>query len=122
MFIALSHNLFDMLTLGFPVAPGVAALIGAGALAGLVGAALTLSSTAPRLAVISGISAVVVAGVFQELIQLMLRNEGPIGDIVDFFYDWEGLTQQGAAAIFVATAIASQFRAAAHRRNSIDAT
>jgi branched-chain amino acid transport system permease protein len=122
IFIALSHDLFDMLTLGFEVGPGIAVLAGAGAVAGLAGAAFTLCPAAPRRAMIAGTSAVVVAGVFQELIQLMLRNEEAIGDILDFFYSWEGLTQQGAATIFVAASIVSQIWTIAHRRNSAGMT
>ena len=43
-----------------------------------------------------------IAGVFQELIQLMLQQyEGPIGDFRDFLYTWEGLSPQGAITIFI---------------------
>lgn len=115
IFIALSHNLSVMLTLGLGLAPGIAALVAAGALAGLCGAALRLFPPVPRRAVIVGTSAVVVAGVFQELIQLMLQYEGIVGDVRDFFYTWEGLGQQGAAVIFVASAAASLAWTAARR-------
>ena len=47
-----------------------------------------------------------VAGVFQELIQLMLQQyEGPVGDFRDFLYTWEGLSPQGAVTIFIVVAI-----------------
>jgi prolipoprotein diacylglyceryltransferase len=57
--------------------------------------------------VIAGASTVVVAGVFQELIQLMLQYEGTIGDVRDFFYTWEGLSVQGAVTLFVIAAVIS---------------
>jgi branched-chain amino acid transport system permease protein len=110
IFIALSHDLFEMLSFGLGRIAGVLALIGGGALGGLAGAVLQRSSPAPRRAMIAGASAVVVAGVFQELIQLMLQFEGTIGDIRDFLYTWEGLSPRGAVAVFAAAAIASQLR------------
>ena len=61
---------------------------------------------------IAGASAVVVAGVFQELIQLMLQFEGPVGDIRDFFYTWEGLSLQGAVVMFLVAAVAQRYCAA----------
>lgn len=106
IFIALSPALLDMLSLGQGLAPGVTILIGCGAIAGLLGAGLRLSPTVLRRAVISGVTAVVVCGVFQELIQLMLQQyEGVVGDIRDFLYTWEGLTPQGAGATLVVASL-----------------
>ncbi len=109
IFIALSHDLFNMLTLGVGLAAGVAILIGGGAIAGLVGVLLSNSSQMVRRAIFPGAISVVVAGVFQELIQLMLQQyEGPVGDFRDFIYTWEGLSLQGAIAIFVLAALLSE--------------
>ena len=72
IFIALSADLFDMLTLQLGLAAGIAILIGGGAVAGLLGAALHASPPVVRRAIFPGAIAVVVAGVFQELIQLMM--------------------------------------------------
>ena len=107
IFIALSHDLFMMLTFGSGVRLGLLALAAMGAVAGLAGAVLRLCPPAPRRAVMAGASAVVVAGVFQELIQLMLQYDGIVGDIRDFFYSWEGLGQAGAVAAFAIGASAS---------------
>jgi branched-chain amino acid transport system permease protein len=105
IFIALSPALLDMLSFGQGLATGVTILIGGGALAGLLGAGLRLSPPALRRAVIPGVTAVVVCGVFQELIQLILQqHEGIVGDIRDFIYSWEGLTPEGAAACFAVAA------------------
>src|ERR1700679_1242434 len=67
IFIALSHDLFLMLSFGFGTLAGCLVLIGGGALAGLGGAILQRSPPALRRSVIVGASAVVIAGVFQEL-------------------------------------------------------
>lgn len=107
IFIALSHDLFVMLTFGSGVGLGLLALACAGAVAGLGGALLRLCPAAGHRAVIAGASAVVFAGVFQELIQLMLQYDGVVGDIRDFFYTWEGLGQAGAVVAFVMGAAAS---------------
>ncbi len=109
IFIALSSALLDMLTFDLGLAAGIAILIGGGAAAGLLGAVLRVSPAAVRRAIIPGAVAVVVAGVFQELIQLMLQQyEGVVGDARDFVYTWEGLSQQGAVAVFIVAALCSE--------------
>ena len=109
IFIALSPDLFAMLTQDLGLAAGIGVLIGGGAIAGLFGAALRASPPMLRRAIFPGAIAVVVAGVFQELIQLMLQQyAGPIGDFHDFVYTWEGLSPQGAVTIFVLAALCSE--------------
>jgi branched-chain amino acid transport system permease protein len=109
IFIALSPDLFAMLTQDLGLAAGAGVLIGGGAIAGLLGAALRASPPMVRRAIFPGAIAVVVAGVFQELIQLMLQQyAGPIGDFHDFVYTWEGLSPQGAVTIFVLAALCSE--------------
>jgi branched-chain amino acid transport system permease protein len=109
IFIALSSDLFDMLTLGLGLGAGIGILIGGAALAGLLGAALRNSPAIVRRAIFPGAIAVAVAGVFQELIQLMLQQyAGPIGDFRDFVYTWEGLSPQGAITIFILAALCSE--------------
>ncbi len=91
------------------LAAGVGILIGGGAVAGLLGAALRVSPPVVRRAIIPGAVAVVVAGVFQELIQLMLQQyEGIVGEIRDFLYTWEGLSPQGAVTVFIFAAVCSE--------------
>ncbi|MCW3476734.1 branched-chain amino acid ABC transporter permease [Limobrevibacterium gyesilva] len=106
IFIALSPDLLAMLTLGLGPATGIALLIAGGAGAGLLGAALQQSPRAVIRAVLPGATAVVVAGVFQELIQLMLQQyEGVVNDVRAFLYSWEGLNPAGAITIFAVTAL-----------------
>ncbi len=119
IFIALSPALLEMLTLEQGTLIGIGILVGAGALAGLLGAAMRASPSAVRRAIFPGAVAVVIAGVFQELIQLMLQQyEGPIGDFRDFLYTWEGLSPQGAVAIFVLVALCSEVFGSIWRRRT----
>jgi branched-chain amino acid transport system permease protein len=117
IFIALSPVLFDMLTLELGLAAGVGIVVGGGAIAGLVGATLRASPAVVRRAIIPGAAAVVVAGVFQELIQLILQQyEGVIGEVRDFVYTWEGLSPQGAVAVFIFVALCREVIGFAQRR------
>ena len=117
MFIALSADLLNMLTFGLDIVVGVGVLLAGGGAAGLLGAALRMSPRGVHRAVFPGAIAVVVAGVFQELIQLMLQQyEGLVGEIRDFIYTWEGLTLEGAAVIFVVAAVVSEIVGLLHRR------
>ena len=119
IFIALSPALYDMLTLELGLAAGVGILIGGGAVAGLLGAALRISPTAVRRAIFPGAIAVAIAGVFQELIQLMLQQyEESIGDFREFIYTWEGLSPQGAVAIFVVVGLCSEVIGSVWRRRA----
>ena len=119
MFIALSPDLFKMLTLEQGLGIGCAILIGGGALAGLLGAAWRISPAVVRRAIGPGLIAVAVAGVFQELIQLMLQQyEGPVGELRDFIYTWEGLSQQGAVTIFLIVALCGEIFGSIWRRRA----
>jgi branched-chain amino acid transport system permease protein len=101
MFIALSPDLLDMLTFGTGSAVGLAPLVIAGAVLGALGCLLAWSPMRLRHALAWGCTAIVVAGVFQELIQIMMQSGDLIGDIRDTLYTWEGLTLQGALILFV---------------------
>ncbi len=108
IFIAASPALVHMLSFGLAPPQGAAAMLGVGSLAALSGAALAISPPRLRRAVIAGGTAVVIGGVFQELIQLILQYGGPIGAVRDFLYTWQGLRPEGAAALFLAAAAASE--------------
>jgi len=117
IFIALSPDLLDMLTVGQGPELGVPILLVGAALCGLLGAALSLAPSGLRRALIPGAVTVLVAGVFQELIQLMLQQyEGVVTDVREFFYTWDGLSLQGAVGLFViATLLGLLFRRAQRR-------
>ncbi|HEY3848260.1 MAG TPA: branched-chain amino acid ABC transporter permease [Acetobacteraceae bacterium] len=100
MFIALSPDLLHMLTFDVDSSAGLVPLVGAGAVLGAIGCLLAWSPVRLRHALAGGCVVVVVAGVFQELIQIMMQSGDLIGDIRDTLYTWEGLTPQGAAILF----------------------
>jgi branched-chain amino acid transport system permease protein len=106
MFIALSPDLLRMLTFGIDSTSGLALLVAAGAVLGGLGALLYWSPARLRHALAWGCTVVIVAGVFQELIQIMMQSGDLIGDIRDALYTWEGLTPQGAAILFVCGVLA----------------
>jgi branched-chain amino acid transport system permease protein len=107
MFIALSPDLLEMLTfdLGSPL--GLVPLVAAGAVLGALGCLLAWSPVRLRHALAWGCTAVIIAGVFQELIQIMMQSGELVGDIRDTLYTWEGLTPQGAAILFCCGVLAS---------------
>ncbi len=116
IFIALSPDLVGMLTLGLDPTAGIPLLIVGAALAGLLGAALHMLPRPLTRPLLPGAVTVLVAGVFQELIQLMLQQWPVVSDIQELFYTWEGLSVQGAVGLFViASALSVLFRAAQHR-------
>jgi branched-chain amino acid transport system permease protein len=119
MFIALSSDLFRMLTLDQGLGPGCFILIAGGAIAGLLGALWRTAPAVVHRLIGPGLIAVTIAGVFQELIQLMLQQyEGPIGDLRDFIYTWEGLSPQGAITIFLIVALCSEILGSIFRRRA----
>jgi branched-chain amino acid transport system permease protein len=101
MFISLSPQLSDMLTFDMDVPTGCFLLLAAGAVAGLAGAIMTLTPVLIRRVLIVGCTAVIIAGVFQELIQIMLQTSDTLTTVNDLLYTWEGLTPQGAVIILV---------------------
>jgi branched-chain amino acid transport system permease protein len=102
IFIALSPALLDMLSSGLDPALGALVLLVASAIMGMIGVALRLAPPALTRPLLPGAVAVLVAGVFQELIQLMLQQyQGIVTDVQDLLYTWEGLSVQGALILFV---------------------
>jgi branched-chain amino acid transport system permease protein len=102
IFISLSPELYQMLTFTLGEPEGLLAMVAAGAVSGLAGALLTLTPPLIRRILVAGCGAVVVAGVFQELLQIMLQTSDTLTTVNDLLYTWEGLEPQGAAIIFVA--------------------
>jgi branched-chain amino acid transport system permease protein len=120
IFIALSHDLLSMLSFDLNPVLGTAILLGGGALAGLVGVALRLAPPGLRKPLLPGAVAVVVAGVFQELIQLMLEQyQGIVTDVQDLLYTWEGLSPQGAIILFAIATLCGYAWRELRRRNLV---
>jgi branched-chain amino acid transport system permease protein len=105
IFIALSRPLAKLLTCGYGQPLGPVLLIVGGGLLAAAGALLTWLPGTARKVLIVGVSAVIVAGVFQELIQIMLQAGALIGSFRDLLYSWDGLTVQGAVIVFVAACV-----------------
>ncbi|HKF73377.1 MAG TPA: hypothetical protein VKB68_16610, partial [Stellaceae bacterium] len=100
IFIALSPATSDMLTLELDLQLAVPMLVAAGAVLGAVGVLLAVSPAGVRKPVLVGCMAVVFFGVFQELLQIMMQFDA-IAPAREFLYTYDGLTPEGAAAIFV---------------------
>ncbi|HTW69037.1 MAG TPA: hypothetical protein VME47_04045 [Acetobacteraceae bacterium] len=100
MFIALSPDLLHLLTFGRDAASGLALLVAGGAVLGALGCVLYWAPARLRYALVWGCTAVVIAGVFQELIQIMMQANDWTAIVQDLLYTWEGLTPQGAAILF----------------------
>ncbi len=109
IFIGLSPDLLEMLTFGFDVPVGAAIQVGAGAVFGACGARLTHLEPAIRKPIRVGVIAVVVVGVFQELIQLMLPTAEWFDPVHDLIYTYDGLTPEGGLVIFVIAGGVSAF-------------
>ena len=101
MFIALSPQLLQMLTFDAGVPAGSLLMLAAGAVTGFAGALLTLTPKLIRRVLVVACSAVVIAGVFQELIQIILQTSVTLTAVNDQLYTWEGLTPRGAVIIFI---------------------
>ena len=116
IFIALSRPLAKMLTFGYGQPLGPLLLIAGGAVLAVAGTALTWLPAKVRRVLIVGVSAVVVAGVFQELIQIMMQAGAAVGAVRDLLYTWDGLTVQGAAIVFVAASLVAALLTLVARR------
>ncbi len=105
MFVALTPQTLKMLTFGQPLGRGLAVLLLSGVVAGFAGALFRGTPRSVQGPIIAGVVAVMIAGVFQELIQAMLPYTGALGAVHQFVYVWEGLTPAGAGVLFVLAAV-----------------
>jgi branched-chain amino acid transport system permease protein len=120
IFISLSPQTSDMLTLELDLEYAVPLLVASGAVLGAVGVLLARSPPTVRKPVLVGCMAVLFFGVFQELIQIMMQFNDAIGAVRDLMYTWDGLTPEGAAAIFV-IAIGASLLTTRRRARAADA-
>jgi branched-chain amino acid transport system permease protein len=113
MFVALTPQTLKMLTFGLPLGRGLGVLLFSGLVTGFAGAVFRGAPGSVRGPIIAGVVAVMIAGVFQELIQAMLPYTGALGEVHQFVYVWEGLTPAGAVVLFVVGAVIEPVRVAA---------
>ena len=102
MFVALSPKLLDFLTFGTAPENAVFYHLIGGVVLGLFGALLYHLPNVLRRPLIGGLAAVWFIGLFSELIQLAMQFE-VVDDFRNFFFTWEGQTEQGAVTVFVIT-------------------
>ncbi|SNB72211.1 branched-chain amino acid transport system permease protein [Arboricoccus pini] len=100
VFTQLNGKLADSLALGLAPLSGLLVMLGIGAVCGAIGAILRFTPLTVRRPLVIAALVTVTAGLFQELIQIMLQD-GPLTPVQDLIYEWEGLTAQGAAIVFV---------------------
>ena len=108
IFIALSRPLAALLTFGLGPSLGVPLLISGGAVFAAIGALLARLPRRALRVLAAGAMAVVVAGVFQELIQIMMQSSALLDLLRTRIYSWEGLSVPGAVIVFaLAAAVAA---------------
>ena len=111
MFIALTPQLFEMLTFGMGLGAGIVVLLVAGAIAGGFGALLYRLSPRVRRPIIHALVWMTSIGVFQELIQLVAQQE-VLDPLREWLFTWDGLRPQGAFAIgLIVAAVAAAWDA-----------
>ncbi len=98
MLVNASPTLFDVLRFGLG-SSGIGLAIVFQAIAGAVGAAIPLLPGRLRGPIVAGLGTVFMAGLFQELIQLMLQT-GVRETIRDFMFTSDGLVLHGAVLLF----------------------
>jgi len=95
--------LFSLLAFNQKPGTGSLLLVLAGAAAGAVGAVLYLIPSQARRVLLSGLFAVFILSVFQELLQLLLQSPGPPTAIRDLLFGPIGPSPGGAALVCGAT-------------------
>jgi len=107
MFINASPALFEIISFGRGAA-GVPLVVAAGAVVGVLGAAATLLPGTVRGPLGAGVTATIVIGLFQELLQIILQGEeGVRAAIRQLIFVPEGLPPRGALEVFVVVLVAS---------------
>src|SRR3990172_71014 len=106
MFINASPALFEIISFGRGAA-GVPLVVAAGAVVGVLGAAATLLPGTVRGPLGAGVTATIVIGLFQELLQIILQGEeGVRAAIRQLIFVPEGLPPRGALEVFVVVLVA----------------
>ncbi|HYM70697.1 MAG TPA: branched-chain amino acid ABC transporter permease, partial [bacterium] len=99
MFINGSPALYQLLAFGRSLPEGVALLLLLGAAAGVGGGALAAMSAPARRLFLTGLVAVLIVGVFQDLLQLLLRGPAIVMTIRGALFTTDGPSAGGAAAV-----------------------
>ena len=102
VFVALDQRVFKMLTLDIqPAALGALALVAVGVVVGALGAIVVLLPRILRRPVVAALAGAGVAGLFQEIIRIILVNNIATKWLHDLLYSYKGLTLTGALIVGV---------------------
>lgn len=104
IFISLSPALAKMLKFGLETPAAALVLLLGGAVFAWLGAGLQASPPLVRKPLVIGLFVTATIGVFQELLQLMLRHGGIADWARQLLFTWDGLTWRGAGVVFALTA------------------
>ena len=104
VFIALKKNLLDVLLFEQSLASGIGILVVGGALAGIIGALMFIAPPRVQRPLVTGVMWAFFAGLFQELIQLMMQYEFLMKPRA-LFFNWDGLLLRGFVIVFVIAAV-----------------
>ncbi|MEZ5925203.1 MAG: branched-chain amino acid ABC transporter permease [Hyphomicrobiaceae bacterium] len=106
IFVAMEPKLLKLLTFGLqPPILGALALIALGAALGAFGALIVVLPRVVRRPVVAALIGAGMAGLFQELIRIILVNNIATKWLHDLLYTYTGLTLQGAVIMAVASAV-----------------
>lgn len=94
-----SPALFQILTFGQDLIPGILLMLAAGATSGLMGSAVAAFPLKARSAATSAIASLVGMGVLQDLLRPVLAAWGPLSYIGDFLFEANGVTQEGSIVL-----------------------
>jgi branched-chain amino acid transport system permease protein len=122
MFTALSPDLLRIVTFKQGAVGGSLVILASSAAAAACGALLMALPYAARRCLLWSMVCVLIAGIFQELIQISLRFGEPVSTVRGLLYVWDGLTVRGAAIIFVAAFAVSRIVELRKRRGAAAAT
>jgi branched-chain amino acid transport system permease protein len=105
VFINASPALFQLLTFGHELEPGVLLLLAAGSVCGVLGGFLLVIPRLARTAFVFSLGTVVSAGVLQDLLRPTFAVWGPLAQINDLLFEGNGLSVTGSIGLFILTGV-----------------
>jgi branched-chain amino acid transport system permease protein len=96
-----SPELYDLLTFGLGLMPGVPVLLMASAVMGLAGATLEIIPARPRSALLTAIVWIILAGLLRELVVTVLQGWGQAAKGISWMFAPSGLNVIGAVFLLV---------------------
>lgn len=102
--INVSPQLLDLLRFNRETVQGIIVLLAGGAAVGLLGGAILLLPSWTRSALLLGIAAVTVVGLLRDILRVVLAGQEFLVPVSKFLFAPEGMTQGGAAVLFLVTA------------------